>query len=1795
MKRSTTKRLNEVPVTVNIASAFENLTLNFHKYPKHIHVGRFCRFDMFVKFFIFSEEICEHYLERYTLQNIYDNMLMKYADFVRQPNPTFFCVPFELKYESGRKILDAVPKNMWKLSFSELRFVFNETFNVDPNNQIYSIYVNVNIFNKGIAMNTVTKLCRKKFTPAFGRIEYKIPSRISNEEDSDESKSVQYDLQAFEIPLLGTISDYTDTLEDFFILFYNLYSNTYSRLDLTSVILNCVSFAKCRMKSGSFIKSTFATTLSNYISQYLDFNDRDITLQSYTLEEFFSTSREYLEKFKNFRTSKFFRNLNKLFLFVMSYVLYAGGKIPDFIKRFNFMEEAFYENLQKKSIVDILHSVAESVLFICEKGYQVFKNKSVKYMFHSSTEYGKLHDRCMNIILQSKCLHNPEAFDFSEQSFRQELELCLLKLNEIKKFKDSLSSSELTEVNKLLMSLNMINIDLITYDVTSNFRKAPFAILLCGDTSIGKTSIRDILFYYFAHVAKLPNEKSHMYIRNPNEEFWNGMKTHKWCIVIDDAAFFHPNKCMNVDPTTYEVIPVINSSQLVVNMASIEEKGKIAIKPDLVIATSNVEDLNAHFYYSNPSAVLRRFPYIVVAEVKPQFRREGTKFLDSTKVPLDEGYPDVWHFTIKQAIPAPYTGKIGNAPQIKEIAHFNNMSDFLQWYKQVITEFRRNQDIVFDSVHRMQNAVMCSECDIPITLCQHKTNACEITLQSDIMNHSKLIWFMFKVYLQFLFGHPILSVIVSSSLLILLGLLTLLFFLGFSFISMLFIIMAYAFLWFRRTFIKIEINDSNRDLVIAEPKIGTGRLLFTLAGERINKMFGAKPSLTSIATAITCALATFGGSYYLYKKFLNIDYDLQSSEREPKPKQFERPNVWYNENLDIETFAIPRRSRSYQGLTKEHVIKILSKNVANIHFRYSAQKVQARGIALHISDGLYLFNSHTIRQIRDGDVAYIDLTFSGTQGVRSYINILITEKDIIRIPKHDFALVRIKSVPVRRDITDLIVRDIPQNIRCDSALISKRNGDPFVFFGGAITKSYDTSYLKELLPNFSGSLYKVTYDSETEIGDCGSPLVAFTPSGPTIVGIHVARARGMKDTFSVALTYDILEPYLSKKLVDIGEPLLQSSSDKFDLGPLHPKSPFRYISDGSAEIFGSNRNFRPSPKSRVCSTPIQDFLKTKKYTVKYGAPIMTGWEPWLNNIEHMVKPLTDFRSDIIQKCVESYISIFNKFPKEQLREEIHVVPMKVAINGYPGISYIDSVNRSTSAGFPFYKSKRFFIEHEPPDDIYADPITFSQEILDRASKMESDYKEGRRCYPVFVAHLKDEAISYEKIMGKLTRLFTGAPIDWTLTCRKYSITLIRFIQNNKFAFETAVGTVAQSMEWTYLYKHITKYGENRIVAGDYSKFDKKMPATFILAAFDILIHLAELSGNFDEEDITLLRCLAHDVAFPVVDVNGDLVMFYGSEPSGHPLTVIINSIVNSLYLRYAYYILNPERECITFRDNVSLITYGDDNIMSVNKMAPWFNHTAIVQAFATVGIKYTMADKLSESKPYIHISEATFLKRRWRFDEHIGAYMAPLEHDSIEKSLMVWVKSRSVSSNFQIQDVVASAVREYFYYGKDVFEKRSAILKEALDSLDIPENEKVEESIVFPDYDYLILNFLTNSEKLQLQSQETYYDESYICENLDENSCYCPDTRLLQLYSEWLFGAPLIINILCRVTLILYLYYGLGTLRILSGCDNFHLNFVSLFFIIVLMTITDCTYWGGYLLVPLLYFKIMSKYIFKRL
>lgn len=221
------------------------------------------------------------------------------------------------------------------------------------------------------------------------------------------------------------------------------------------------------------------------------------------------------------------------------------------------------------------------------------------------------------------------------------------------------------------------------------------------------------------------------------------------------------------------------------------------------------------------------------------------------------------------------------------------------------------------------------------------------------------------------------------------------------------------------------------------------------------------------------------------------------------------------------------------------------------------------------------------------------------------------------------------------------------------------------------------------------------------------------------------------------------------------------------------------------------------------------------------------------------------------------------------------------------------------------------------------------------------------------------------------------------------------------------------------------------MAMDYKAYDTSIPAQMTLAVGSIFIRLAKLAG-YSKEEILVIQGIFNELAFPVVDFNGDVIMLNGTNPSGNPLTVFLNNIANSLMMRMFWRTVYPE---YTFADVVAMICYGDDIIASVKPGYSKFNMISYRDFISTYGLTVTSAIKTQELTEYLPLEEIDFLKRKFIYSSDLDADVGPLDEKSIFRSLCHYMKS-STDVNIIMASNIDGALDEWFLYGRKVFDDR---------------------------------------------------------------------------------------------------------------------------------------------------------------
>jgi hypothetical protein len=1254
----------------------------------------------------------------------------------------------------------------------------------------------------------------------------------------------------------------------------------------------------------------------------------------------------------------------------------------------------------------------------------IYKYNDYSGVLHSSKSYGKFFDKVLKLKNQFPFLSNPEPSGFTESEFLGDLNSTreegenLLKLFKVRK--DIFDENDLKKLKFLLSDLDSMWNQYHTKTAAAKTRKPPLAVLLYGESGVGKSSVKDMLAEHFCNVTGLPTGDEYRYVRNPASDYWDGFSTQQHTIILDDIAYLRPSACSDIDPTLKDLIQLINPTPFVPNQAALEDKGKTPCRPRLVIGTTNVIDLNANMYVSHATAIQRRMPYIIIPSVKKEYSKAGGA-LDTTKAPLFDGYPDLWTFQVKE-VKSRHISRSHEGADIVTIPGCENMDlkSFLKWYNGIIFEHEDNQNRMQESTQNMKNTQVCKDCKIPDYMCDCIQKQSALSDFGSVLTGVSLMIFVLRNLLKDYLFYSLINVIIN--------------FFSFS-------------------------NLKNKILNLFSSTAKTSRDEFCAIGAKAKRVLNRPSFLVGLASAICIGIG--------FVKFSSWTFNFQGAKQsKPVPHAFERENPWIKSVDSDKSKEGSKQAKCVGKQDLEHVLRLLTKNIYKMFCEVNNCDEGYFGYLTGMVGNKYIAVNHTIPV--GGFFMKVTKDDFHKSGVNSTRRFWVDESQIQRFPNRDLCILQITCLPPVRDITPYLPSET-FSAAAPGALLSHSGG----VMMSVDKMEINTSIHKSLLPNLD-RVWMNHVEAPTTVGDCGKLYVHLGPQGPQIVGIHVAGKPG--DTLALATPIDNSLNFSNHGPIQ-GIPELSAPSAQRTLFELHPKSPVTFIEEGTAEVYGSFQDSRANMKSRVDVSPIAKHLDQVEYPVTHTKPDLKSWRPKNIALTKMVKKPENFRQDLIEVVKQSYLQdIRSKIPREQL-DELHPYDDFTAINGVAGVAYVDSINRATSAGNPWKKSKKHFLSPGIPCDQAPNPVEYSAEIKERIAILEETLKKGYRSHPVFCAHLKDEPVTHAKAEIGKTRVFTGAPCDFSHVVRKYYLPLVRLLQNNKFAFEAAPGTVAQSVEWGDMYRYLTQFGEDRIVAGDFAGYDTKMFSSLMLAAFDVLIALAK-EGEYDEEDIRVMKGIAADTSFPLIDFFGDLIQLDGTNPSGHPLTVIINSLVNSLYMRYMYLILNPDSEVRSFQDNVKLMTYGDDNIMGIRKGVDWYNHTSISKAFAKHGIEYTMADKHTDSVPFSHIRDSNFLKRNWRFEQDVGDYLCPLELSSVAKSLTVWNYSKTVSEPEQGVDIISSAVREYFFHGRDLFEEKSTMLKKIVSEL---KWDLYVKPSTFPTWDELCRQWQDSSRKIKGQ------------------------------------------------------------------------------------------------------------------
>jgi hypothetical protein len=559
------------------------------------------------------------------------------------------------------------------------------------------------------------------------------------------------------------------------------------------------------------------------------------------------------------------------------------------------------------------------------------------------------------------------------------------------------------------------------------------------------------------------------------------------------------------------------------------------------------------------------------------------------------------------------------------------------------------------------------------------------------------------------------------------------------------------------------------------------------------------------------------------------------------------------------------------------------------------------------------------------------------------------------------------------------------------------------------------------------------YDIPTKSGDCGNLMGILNPSQKEkLFGVHVAGNTHYGDGFSSVVTQEELledlklfapqiiceEPdFIVPQCDDLEKPL------RFEILGRVNRYPMRNTNTAirKSRMYGSLGDNGLSPAM------LRPFLQE-------GTLI----DPLLNAQKKYCQPDILFDHDLVQICCRDYFDHCDwveKYPVDK-----RIFSTFEAIYGLDNDVDFGSISSSTSGGWSIdptggdvLKKNLFRCSIDTPEW-----QKFYKEVCKRVDEVLFKAKNNIRMFHAFTDNLKDELREIEKVHLGSTRLFSGSEFIYLVAFRKYFGAFSLWYMKNKIYNGSSIGVNPYSSEWNSIANRLIAISASNILAGDHAKYDGSQKPIAHLFILD------EINRWYDDgpDNARIRSILWMEIYNSRHIIDGLIYEWLSGLPSGHPFTIIVNTIYNHMIARYNWCRsmcdmkqLDPHKALELFRDHTYTIAQGDDIAASVHdEYRDLYNDVIFSKYSKELGMNYTNETKSGTVVPLRSLSDIEFLKRSFVYDVRENLFIAPLRLNSILK-MVDWTKRKN--KNTIVADNVVTALRELSLHNREVYDEYS--------------------------------------------------------------------------------------------------------------------------------------------------------------
>ena len=377
---------------------------------------------------------------------------------------------------------------------------------------------------------------------------------------------------------------------------------------------------------------------------------------------------------------------------------------------------------------DLLSAVMSTFVHFMECGYLCFTTGSMKPFMYGDMDtqrFNELYQTCMLNIEYHKCGNLYSFSGLSDADFAKQLDDCHDLAEKLSRL--SAGSFERAALLRYRDKIVSWKAEFNQTRMSGGLRVAPYTIGVFGGTAVGKSTLANILMVYVLKANGFDASDERLVTINESDKYDSNMRSSVTGVFIDDLGNTKA-QFVNEAPTT-KLIRYCNNVKNYAVMAGVEQKGKVAIEPKVVMITKNVKDSCATVYSNEPTSITRREHITLTVTVRDEFAENGR--LDPKKVRAaglgTDPIPDLWEICVQRSTLVMPTVP-GKPPSIgwETIDNMDGISIYrlIEWLRSETRDYFQCQHELVEVSGNLSNKIdLCGECSLPMRICKCKSKS----------------------------------------------------------------------------------------------------------------------------------------------------------------------------------------------------------------------------------------------------------------------------------------------------------------------------------------------------------------------------------------------------------------------------------------------------------------------------------------------------------------------------------------------------------------------------------------------------------------------------------------------------------------------------------------------------------------------------------------------------------------------------------------------------------------------------------------------------------------------------------------------------------------------------------------------------------------------------------------------------------------------------------------------------------------------------------------------------------------